>query len=80
MENKKFEIFSKKKLKKILFFFEYFFAYSAVPHQIHTTGKKNIKIHQVEQILGKCPYAGSMWGEILYIYISLRSCIQDITY
>ena len=29
-------------------------------HQIRTTGQKIIKIHQLEQILGKCPYAGSM--------------------
>ena len=43
------------------FFFEFFFEYSAVPHQIRTTGQKIIKIHQLEQILGKCPYAGSLW-------------------
>ena len=56
------QIFSKIFFKE--FFFWFFFAYSAVPHQIRTTGKKIIKIHQLEQILGKCPYAGSMWGGV----------------
>ena len=65
----KFLIFKKKKFLKFWrkfflgFFFEIFFTFSAAPQKIRTTGKKIMKIHQLEQILAnfsKCPYAGSM--------------------
>ena len=71
---KKFEKILEKKISNFFrnffldFFFEFFFAFSAVPHQIRTTGKKIIKIHQLEQILGKCSYAGSMCPRTLSGY------------
>ena len=46
-------------------------------HQIRTTGQKIIKIHQLEQILGKCPYAGSLcpphWTKTAHQVVSSKS-------
>ena len=63
--------FSKKKFflkfwkkKFLIFFFEFFFTFSAAPQKIRTTGKKIMKIHQLEQILenfSKCPHDSPFW-------------------
>ena len=66
----KFLIFKKKNFLKFWrkfffgFFFEFFFTFSAAPQKIRTTGKKIMKIHQLEQILenfSKCPHDSPFW-------------------
>ena len=49
---KKMKIFGKKNFKN--FFFDSF-SFSEAPRKIRNTDKKNIKIHQLEHILGKVP-------------------------
>ena len=42
----------------------FFFTFSAAPQKIRTTGKKIMKIHQLEQILenfSKCPHDSPFW-------------------
>ena len=57
-------IFKKKFFEILKKFFLIFFTFSEAPQKIHTTGKKNMKIHQLEQILenfSKCPHDSPFW-------------------